>query len=155
MTNSALVKIGQKNPRADFYIPSMKIIVEAKFMRPADRVQKIIDEIAADLSLYRSLGNDCAGVIAFIWDDGARTNEHDYLRQGLKKMPGLVDAVIVSRPRDWTEGVSRCHAGESLLERRRRDDPLRSVTGRFGNRGLACISKGYAIPPYANVGGEA
>ena len=101
-----LVKIGQKNPRADFYIPSMRVIIEAKFLRPADRIQKIIDEIAADLSLYRSLGNDCAGVIAFIWDDGARTNEHDYLRQGLKKMPGLVDAVIVSRPRDWTEMVA-------------------------------------------------
>lgn len=98
-----LAKIGQKNPRADFYIPSMKLIVEAKCLRPADRLQKVIDEIASDLSLYRSMGNDCGGVIAFIWDAGARTNEHDYLRQGLRKMPGLVDAVVVSRPRDWTE----------------------------------------------------
>lgn len=99
-----LAKIGQ-NPRADLYIPSMKLIVEAKFLRPADRIQKTIDEIASDLSLYRSMGNDCGGVIAFIWDAGGRTNEHDYLRQGLKKMPGLVDAVIVSRPRDWTESL--------------------------------------------------
>ena len=28
-----LTKIGQKNPRADLYIPSMKLIVEAKFLR--------------------------------------------------------------------------------------------------------------------------
>jgi hypothetical protein len=105
-----LTKIGQKNPRADFYIPSMKLIVEAKFLRPAERIQRIIDEIAADLSLYRSMGNECAGVIPFIWDDGARTNEHDYLRQGLRKMPGLVDAVIVSRPRDWAEPVAPSHS---------------------------------------------
>jgi hypothetical protein len=98
-----LTKIGQKNPRADFYIPSMKLVVEAKYLRHADRIQKVIDEIASDLSLYRSMGNDCDGVIAFVWDAGARTNDHDYLRQGLRKMPGLIDAVVVSRPRDWTE----------------------------------------------------
>jgi hypothetical protein len=68
-----------------------------------DRIQKVIDEIASDLSLYRSMGIDCSGVIAFIWDAGARTNEHDYLRQGLRKMPGLIDAVVVSRPLHWAD----------------------------------------------------
>jgi hypothetical protein len=96
-----LTKIGPKNPRADLYIPSMRLVVEAKFLRASDRIQKVIDEIAADLSLYRALGNECAGVIAFIWDDSARSHEHDYLRQGLKKLPGLIDAVIVSRPSNW------------------------------------------------------
>jgi hypothetical protein len=96
-----LVKIGQKNPRADLYIPSMKLIVEAKFLRAGDRMQKIIDEISSDASLYNAMGNDCAGIIPFIWDDSARSQEHDYLRQGLNKLPGIIDAIVVSRPRDW------------------------------------------------------
>jgi hypothetical protein len=96
-----LAKIGHKNPRADLYIPSMKLVVEAKFVRAADRMQKVIDEISSDASLYNAMGNDCAGIIAFIWDDSARSQEHDYLRQGLKKLPGIIDAVVVSRPSDW------------------------------------------------------
>jgi hypothetical protein len=99
-----LAKIGQKNPRADLYIPSMKLIVEAKFLRSGDKMQKIIDEISSDASLYNAMGNDCAGIIPLIWDDSARSQEHDYLRQGLKKLPGIIDAVIVSRPSDWDRG---------------------------------------------------
>jgi hypothetical protein len=98
-----LTKIGQKNPRADLYIPSMKIIVEAKFLRKGDRIQKIIDEISSDASLYGALGNDCDGIIVFVWDDSARSQEHDYLKQGLKKLKGVIGTVIVSRPSDWTE----------------------------------------------------
>jgi hypothetical protein len=33
-----LTKIGQKNPRADLYLPSMKLIVEAKFLRRGRQV---------------------------------------------------------------------------------------------------------------------
>jgi hypothetical protein len=99
-----LTKIGQKNPRADLYIPSMRLIVEVKFLRAGDRMQKMIDEIASDASLYNAMGNDCAGIIAFIWDDSARSHEHEYLRQGLKKLPGILDAVVISRPSDWDRG---------------------------------------------------
>ncbi|ABK18162.1 hypothetical protein Sfum_2482 [Syntrophobacter fumaroxidans MPOB] len=100
-----LTKIGQKSPRADLYIPSMKFIVETKFIRTGDKMQKVIDEISADASLYNAMGNECAGIIPFIWDDSARSQEHDYLRQGLRKLPGIIDAVIVSRPSDWDRRV--------------------------------------------------
>jgi REase_DpnII-MboI len=102
-----LTKIGQKNPRADLYIPSMKLIVEVKFLRAEDRMQKIIDEIASDASLYNAMGNDCAGIIGFIWDDSARSHEHDYLRQGLRKLPGIIDAVVISRPSNWTKELQK------------------------------------------------
>jgi hypothetical protein len=98
-----LSKIAQKNPRADLYIPSMRIIVEAKFLRKGDKLQKIIDEISSDASLYGAVGNDCDGVIPFIWDDSARSHEHDYLKQGLKKLSGIIGTVIVSRPSNWNE----------------------------------------------------
>lgn len=96
-----LRKIGQKTPRADLYIPSMKLIVEAKFIRPEEKFQKIIEEIAADASLYRAMGNECDGIIPLIWDDSSRSQEHDYLKEGLKKLPGIIDAVVISRPSGW------------------------------------------------------
>jgi hypothetical protein len=64
-------------------------------------LQKIIDEISSDATLYNAMGNDCAGVIPLIWDDSARSHEHDYLRQGLRKLRGVIDAVVISRPSDW------------------------------------------------------
>jgi REase_DpnII-MboI len=96
-----LAKIGHKSPRADLHIPSMKIIIEAKFLRPGNSMQKVIDEISSDTGLYNAMGNDCAGIIPVIWDDASRSHEHDYLRQGLKKLPRIIDAVVVSRPSGW------------------------------------------------------
>ena len=74
-----------KNPRADLYIPSMKLIVKVKFLRAGDKMQKLSTSTCSDASPYNAMGNDCAGIAAFIWDDSARSHEHDYLRQGLKK----------------------------------------------------------------------
>jgi hypothetical protein len=96
-----LAKIGQKSPRADLHIPSMKIIVEAKFLRVGGTMQKVIDEISSDTGLYSAMGNDCAGIIPVIWDDSARSHEHHYLRQGLKKLPNVIDSIIISRPSGW------------------------------------------------------
>lgn len=101
-----LAKIGQKNPRADLHIPSMKVIIEAKFLRSCDRIQKVIDEISSDGSLYSAMGNDCAGIVTVIWDDSARSHEHDYLRRGLKKLPNIIDAVVISRPSDWVRELA-------------------------------------------------
>jgi len=112
-----LTKIGQKNPRADLYIPSMKLIVEAKFLRAGDKMQKIVDEISSDTGLYNAMGNDCAGIIPFIWDDSARSQEHYYLRQGLKKLPGIIDAVIVLRPSDWDKGSQPLQSKEKAKKK--------------------------------------
>jgi hypothetical protein len=112
-----LAKIGQKSPRADLYIPSMKLIVEAKFLRAGGKMQKIIDEISSDTGLYNAMGNDCAGIIPFIWDDSARSQEHDYLRQGLKKLPGIIDSVIVSRPNDWDKGSRPLQSKEKVKKK--------------------------------------
>ena len=90
--------LGQKQPRADLFIPSMKLIIEVKFLRRDDKVTKIIDEIAADTSLYLTKGTDYAGVIAFVWDDSRRVEDHVLLRAGLEKIQGILGAVIVSRP---------------------------------------------------------
>jgi hypothetical protein len=71
--------LGQKQPRTDLFIPSMKLIVEVKFLRQGDKLTKAIDEVASDTSLYLAEGTSYAGVIAFVWDDSRRVEEHALL----------------------------------------------------------------------------
>src|SRR5208282_25921 len=90
--------LGQKQPRTDLFVPSLKLIVEVKFLRANDKITKIIDEIGSDASLYLKEGTDYSGIVAFIWDDSRRTEEHALLRNGLREIRGILDAVIVPRP---------------------------------------------------------
>lgn len=90
--------IGQMHPRADLLIPSLSLIVEVKFMRAGDKPQDMIEQIAADSSLYLVNGSIYKQIIAFIWDNSNQSQEHDYMRNGLRQLPGIVDAIVMSRP---------------------------------------------------------
>ena len=90
--------VGQKNPRIDLGIPSLELIIEVKFMRPKASPQKMIDQIAADASLQLVEGSPYKHIIAFIWDDSCRTEEHKYMENGLKQLSGVIDAIVISRP---------------------------------------------------------
>ena len=90
--------VGQKHPRADLGIPSLRLIVEVKFMRSSDSPQDMIEQIAADSGLYLVDGSSYSYILAFVWDDSRRSEQHDLLRSGLRQLRGVVDALIVSRP---------------------------------------------------------
>jgi hypothetical protein len=90
--------LGQKQPRTDLFVPSMKLIIEVKFLRQTDNVSKIIDEVGSDASLYLTKGTDYSGIITFVWDASRRTEEHALLRKGLREIRGVLDAVVVSSP---------------------------------------------------------
>lgn len=95
-----LPSLGQKIPRADIGIPPLRTVVEVKFIRKRGKAAftSVIEEIAADASLYRSEASEYLHVVAFIWDNLAQTEEHYELRSGLLKIDGLFDAIIISRP---------------------------------------------------------
>lgn len=94
-----LKSLGQHHPRADLAIPSLRTIIEVKFARKDGRsFSELIQEVAADASTYLQDGSGYASMIAFIWDDAARTEEHAELRQGLLRVRGVVDAIVLSRP---------------------------------------------------------
>jgi hypothetical protein len=95
-------QLGFKNPRIDIGIPSLKLIIEAKYMRASDAPKKMIDEIAADASLHLVSGSKYTQIVAVIWDDSARTNLHDDMVRAIKQINGVLDAIIVSRPGNWT-----------------------------------------------------
>lgn len=91
--------LGQHHPRADLAIPSLRVVVEVKFLRKGKGAfSKVIQEVAADASTYLQDGSYFDTLVAFVWDDEARTEEHEELRRGLLQIRGVADAVVVSRP---------------------------------------------------------
>ncbi|MEG4809456.1 hypothetical protein QUA79_18425 [Microcoleus sp. F8-D1] len=98
--------VGQKKPRVDLVIPSLKLVIEIKFWYRKDKPQRIIGEIAEDTSLYLAEGSLHEQIIAFIWDDSCRREEHHLLKSGIKKMKGIFDVVIVSRPGRMADNTS-------------------------------------------------
>lgn len=93
--------VGQKHPRLDLYVPSLRLIIEVKFMRKSMTPQDLIGQIAEDASLYRADRPDHE-ILAFVWDDSGRSAEHDLMQNGLKRLPGVSEAVIVSRPSNFS-----------------------------------------------------
>ncbi|MER9686745.1 hypothetical protein [Mesorhizobium sp. M0139] len=94
-----LKSLGQHHPRGDLAIPSLRTIVEAKFLRVGSgQFSKVIQEVAADATTYLGDGSGYDHLIAVVWDDLARTEEHAELRRGLLALRGINDAIILSRP---------------------------------------------------------
>lgn len=94
----ATPKVGPVQPRADIGIPSLRLIVEVKFMRPKDATKGMIEQIAEDASLYLVPGSKYDILIPFIWDDSRRTEHYAEMLSGLRQIAGVFDAVIVPRP---------------------------------------------------------
>ena len=73
-------------------------IIEAKFARATDSLKEIQRQLAQDAAMYFPQGGQCDRMIAFVWDDAARTEEHATLIQGLEKLDHVAGVVVVSRP---------------------------------------------------------
>lgn len=91
-------KVGFTQPRADLVIPSLKLIIEAKFARATDGLKEIQRQLAQDAAMYFPQDGQYDRMIAFVWDDAARTEEHATLIQGLEKLERVAGVVVVSRP---------------------------------------------------------
>jgi hypothetical protein len=102
-----LKSLGQHHPRGDLAIPSLELIIEVKFIRKGGKAVfvDVIKEVAADAGAYLQKGSGYKRIVAFIWDDEARTEEHPELRQGLMRLPGVEDAIVVSRPARMNRSV--------------------------------------------------
>ena len=101
-----LPSLGHKHPRADLLIPALRLVVEVKYLRKATQTAraKIIEEVAADSGLYLTDTSDYSSLIAFVWDNSSSTHHHDEIVSGLRKVRGIIDVVIVSRPGEWSAG---------------------------------------------------
>lgn len=95
-----LRSLGHKHPRADLAIPSLKLIVEAKFIYKGQESEfaSVIEEIAADAGLYLAGSSPFNALTPFVWDNSGRVESHGELRNGLLRIPGVIGAVIIPRP---------------------------------------------------------
>lgn len=107
-----LKSLGQHHPRADLAIPSLRVVIEVKFARKDGKsFSELIQEVAADASTYLQDGSGYTSIIAFVWDDGARTEEHAELRQGLLRIRGVADAIVLARPQKMERTVTESSSG--------------------------------------------
>lgn len=95
-----LPSLGHKHPRYDLGIPSLRLIIEVKFIYngTSSEFSHIIEEVASDASLYLSNDSGYDKIIVFVWDNSRRIEQHGELRQGLKKLQGVMEAIVVPRP---------------------------------------------------------
>lgn len=91
-------KVGFTQPRADLVIPSLNVIIEAKFARATDSLKEIQRQLVQDAAMYFPQGGQYDRMIAFVWDDAARTEEHATLIQGLEKLERVAGVIVVNRP---------------------------------------------------------
>ena len=90
--------VGPVQSRIDLLIPSLRVIIEAKYRRRQMSENALTREIAEDLGLYRHKRSDWLGIIPVIWDEVSRSDETEHLIAGLKEMDGVIDAFVVPRP---------------------------------------------------------
>ena len=96
--------VGHKNPRMDLTIPSLKLVIEAKFTRRGKSFADIQEEVGADNTLY---GADPRWevLIPFVWDDSRRREHHATLIEGMRRMSMVPDAIVMSRPGKMEGGL--------------------------------------------------
>ncbi|MBR1165880.1 hypothetical protein JQ571_02770 [Bradyrhizobium liaoningense] len=99
-----LPSIGHAHPRADLAVPSLRTLIEVKYMRRPGQAgfKAVMDEIAADTGLYLSRSKEFDSIIAFIWDDCAQTEQHHELETGIEQLKGVSAAIVLPRPSHMT-----------------------------------------------------
>ncbi len=99
----SLPSVGHKHPRADILVPGLRAVIEVKYLREATQSAraKIIEDVAADAGLYLTDDSPYSSVVTFVWDATGSTHHHDELAAGIRKLRGIADVVIASRPGEW------------------------------------------------------
>lgn len=94
-----LPRLGHSTYRADFGIPSLRLLIEAKYCRHASDFKAIEKEIMEDASAYLALSQDRYDrILVFIYDQSSSVQEHDLTASALRTLPQIEDVIIASRP---------------------------------------------------------
>lgn len=94
-----LPKLGHSAYRPDFGIPSLRVLVEVKYARSAGDFKSIEKEVLEDSVAYLSNSRPrYDGIVVFIYDASASVQEHDLTVVALRKVPNIIDVIVVSRP---------------------------------------------------------
>jgi hypothetical protein len=95
--------------RADFAIPSLRLLVEVKYLYDGTTAEfkKIEQEVMIDSVAYLQRATLYDEIVVFIYDSTASVEHHELTRDALIKVPGIADVIIVSRPGVLARGSSK------------------------------------------------
>ncbi|HEV2779253.1 MAG TPA: hypothetical protein VGX25_07610 [Actinophytocola sp.] len=113
-------KVGHASTRSDFGIPSLRLLVEIKYIYagPAAEFKKIEQEVMTDSVAYLQRATHYDEIVVFIDDSTASVEHHDLTRDALTKVPGIADVIVVSRPGVLAQGSSTPTAKKGERARR-------------------------------------
>ncbi|RAJ78953.1 hypothetical protein CLV59_10613 [Chitinophaga dinghuensis] len=98
----SMEQLGQLNARADIGIPSLNVIIEIKFLRQNTPFTKMLEEVAADASLYFKKDgvylNKYNKMLVLLWDNSRRNQEHREFIKAACQLLNIEAAVVLSRP---------------------------------------------------------
>jgi len=106
-------QVGPIQPRVDFGIPSLRLLVEAKFARTRTALKETVNEIAQDNSNYFTTPGPYDRMLVFVGDNSAHSEDHATVRDGMRKYDSVVDAIIVSRPGHIRESMGADGVGST------------------------------------------
>jgi hypothetical protein len=93
-----LPKVGHSTYRADFGLPRLGVLIEAKYARHHTDFKKIEKEVMEDSVAYLRNAGPYKEIVVFIYDESASVQEHDVTAAALRELGGVSDVIIVSRP---------------------------------------------------------
>ena len=94
----ALPKFGHKYHITDFAIPSLRLLIEVKYIYKSAEFKKIEEQIMVDSVAYLSKTKDYDKIIVFIYDETSSVQEHGTTKNDLMNIDGIEDVIIVSKP---------------------------------------------------------
>lgn len=105
-----LPKIGHASYRTDFGIPSLRLLIEVKYVRDASAFRAVEQEVMVDAHAYLDQTDSYDQIIVFIYDDSASPEHHATTRRAILDIPGIIDVIICSRPGRIPNRVTRSQA---------------------------------------------
>lgn len=93
-----LPKFGHSSYKPDFAIPSLRTLLEVKYVRARAEFKKIEKEIMQDSVGYLTNTEGYDKIVVFMYDHSCSSQEHDETRRALMKIRAIEEVVIVCRP---------------------------------------------------------
>lgn len=102
-------KVGHASTRADFGIPSLRLLIEVKYVYDgtAAEFKKIEQDVMIDSVAYLQRTTLYDEIVVFIYDSSASVEHHDLTQATLMKVSDIADVIIVSRPGVLAQGSSK------------------------------------------------
>lgn len=106
--------VGPIQPRVDLIIPSLRLAIEVKFARSRSALKGMVNEIGEDSAIYFTAPEEYDQLLVFVWDNDRNQQDHDLVADGMRKLPHVIDAVIVSRPGHMAAEAAVSPSGEVI-----------------------------------------